>query len=292
VYREWGVVREDLSPAVLVGTAYKHSVAAGALSRTKTEKAWLTLEVKVVKAYYGLAVAERKYVTAEQGLDQANRLVAGQSLEEDGRKPHSDVVKFQLQQTSEEKTLRDAKLAGENERLDLAVLLFRDFDENFEIVDGSQVAPPLPSFSEMVQMAKAKNPDLRIAVDTARVANLGVSMARQAFLPTLKVEVDYGIESNCVGFHCVDASYRALGGVPPLGYFLTAVLNVPVWDWGCGKASCGKRRSIMIRPIWTCSLRSGIWRETFVRLTTRHRLRSRTSIPFAARPISPLRTCR
>jgi outer membrane protein TolC len=258
VYREWGVVREDLSPAVLARTAYKHSVAAEALSQAKAEKARLALEIKVVKAYYG--VAERKYVTAEQALDQANRLVVlGQNLEHDGRKLHSDVLKFQLQQTSEEKALRAAKLARENARLDLAVLLFRDFDENFEIVDDLQVALPLPSFSEVVEIARAKNPDLRIAIDTAHVANLGVSMARQAFLPTLKVEVDYGIESNCVGFRCVDASYRGLGGVPTLGYFLTAVLNVPIWTGACAKASCGKQISIIIRPIWNCSLRNGIW---------------------------------
>jgi outer membrane protein TolC len=120
----------------------------------------------------------------------------------------------------------------EGARLDLAVLLFRDFDEAFEIVDDLRLAPPVPSFSEVLVMAENMNPDLRVALGTVRVASLNVSMARQAFLPSVKVTVDYGIESNCVGLHCVDVGYPAPGAAPTLGYYMTAVLNVPVWDWG------------------------------------------------------------
>jgi outer membrane protein TolC len=102
VYREWGVVRQDLSPATLTRTEFKRATATEALSQTKAEKARLALVVTVVKAYYGLLVTQQKYATAQQALDQANRLVdLGQSLEQSGRKPHSDVVKFQLQQTEQ-----------------------------------------------------------------------------------------------------------------------------------------------------------------------------------------------
>jgi len=233
VYREWSVVRQDLSPATLTRTEYKRATATEALSQNKAEKAGLALAVTVVKTYYGLAVAQRKYATAQQALDQANRFIAlGQSLEHSGRKPHSDVVKFQLHQTKQEDSLRDANLAMENARLDLAVLLFRDFDERFEIVDDLRLAPPVPSFPEVLVMAETKDPDLRVALDTARVASWNVSMARQAFLPSVKVTLDYGIESNCVGLRCVDVGYSAPGPAPTLGYFMTAVLNVPVWDWG------------------------------------------------------------
>jgi outer membrane protein TolC len=81
-------------------------------------------------------------------------------------------------------------------------------------------------------MAETKDPDLRVAMDTALAAGLNVSMARQAFLPSVKVTVDYGIESNCVGLRCVDVGYAAPGPAPTLGYFMTAVMNIPVWDWG------------------------------------------------------------
>jgi outer membrane protein TolC len=101
VYREWSVVRQDLSPGTLTRTDYKRATAAETLSQTKAEKARLALALTVVKAYYGLVITQPKYTTAQEGLDQANRFVAlGQSLERGGRKPHSDVVKFQLQQTA------------------------------------------------------------------------------------------------------------------------------------------------------------------------------------------------
>jgi outer membrane protein TolC len=233
VYREWSVVRQDLSPATLIRTDYKRATVEESLSRTKAEKARLALAVIVTKAYYGLLAAQHKYATAQQASDQANHFVAlGQSLERSGRKPHSDVVKFQLQESAEEKSFREADLAMESARLDLAVLLFRDFDETFEVVDDLRLAPSVPSFSEVREMAATKNTDLRVALDTAREASLNVSIARQAFLPSVKVEVDYGIESNCLGLRCVDVGYRNLSGVPTVGYFMTAVLNVPVWDWG------------------------------------------------------------
>ena len=63
VYREWSVVRQDLSPATLIRTDYKRARVAEAVSQTKAKKAGLALAVTVVKAYYGLAVAQRKNAT-------------------------------------------------------------------------------------------------------------------------------------------------------------------------------------------------------------------------------------
>ena len=57
---------------------------------------------------------------------------------------HSDVVKSQLLENNQQQALQEAKLAMENARLDLAVLLFRDFNENFSIVDDLDLAPTLP----------------------------------------------------------------------------------------------------------------------------------------------------
>src|SRR6476620_9339553 len=51
VYREWSVVRQDLSPATLTRTDYKRATAAETLSQTKAEKARLALALTVVKAY-------------------------------------------------------------------------------------------------------------------------------------------------------------------------------------------------------------------------------------------------
>ena len=181
-------------------------------------------------------MAQRKYATAQQGLDQANRFVGiGESLERDGRKPHSDVAKFQLQQTAQEKSFREAKLSMESARLDLAVMLFRDWHEYFGVVNDLGLASPGSSVFRGPGEAEARNPDLRVAISSVCAASLNVSIARQAYLPSVKLEIDYGIEASCVGLRCVEAINRAVGPAPTIGHFMTAVVTLPVWDWGVRK---------------------------------------------------------
>jgi len=71
-----------------------------------------------------------------------------------------------------------------------------------------------------------------MAMETLRAANLDISIARQAYLPTLSVDLDYGIEANAFALHSTVAAAPKDGQLPNLGYFVTASLNIPVWDWG------------------------------------------------------------
>jgi outer membrane protein TolC len=233
VYREWGVFRQDLSPTVLLRTGYRRAVAAEALAQSRAEIARRGLGVTVTRAYYTLIITQRKYATAQQALEQAkNLLIVSQNLEHGGEVAHSDVIKFELQYDAQERAFREAKLAMAGARLDLAVLLFSQFDQNFDIVDDLKLAPALPSFAEIEQLAKRENPDLRVAIEALHAANQDVSIARQAFLPSLAVDVDYGIEANSVALRSFVSADRSVGRLPNLGYFLTATMTVPVWNWG------------------------------------------------------------
>ena len=96
---------------------------------------------------------------------------------------------------------------------------------------------PLPHFLRFRKCKRWPRRRIRTCawLETAREADLDVKSAKSAFLPTLTVETDYGIEANCFALNCVRASVRndpAIGATPNLGYFLTAVLEMPVWDWG------------------------------------------------------------
>ena len=233
VYREWSVFHQDLSPTVLRGTSYRRAVATEAVARAKAEIARRGLVVTVTRAYYTLIANQRKYATAQQALEQAkNLLIMSQNLERGGEVAHSDVIKFELQYDAQERTFREAKLAMASARLDLAVLLFPQFDQNFDVVDDLKLAPTLPSFAQVQEMAMRENPDLRVAIETARTASQDVSIARQAFLPTLALDVNYGIEANSVALRSRVSADPAAGRLPNLGYFLTATMTVPVWDWG------------------------------------------------------------
>ena len=233
VYRDWGVVRQDLSPGTLLRTGSRRAAAAEALAQAKAEIARRGLAATVTKAYYALVTAQRKYATAQLALEPAKRsLDISQSLERGGEVAHSDVVKFQLQYATTEQAFREARLLMETARLDLAVLLFRDFNENFSVVDDLHLAAALPSFAEVEVLAERENPNLRAANAALRAAKLDISIARQAFLPTLTVDFDYGIEANAFALHTPVAAFREAGPLPSLGYFVTASLNLPVWDWG------------------------------------------------------------
>ena len=96
-------------------------------------------------------------------------------------------------------------------RLGLAVMLFPDFNENFSVVDDLDSTPPLPPFPEIKEMAEKENPDLRVALEAARESDLDVTAAKTAFLPTLTVETDYGIEANCFALRCTRASVACPG---------------------------------------------------------------------------------
>ena len=142
VYREWAVLHQDLNAGLFFGTGIDRAGAAEALARAKAEVARRGLAPTVTKAYYGLLIAQRKYSTAQQAFDQAQRaLTISQDLERGGEVAHSDVVKSQLQLNAQQQALRESRLAMETSRLDLAVLLFRDFNQNFAVVDDLDLSP-------------------------------------------------------------------------------------------------------------------------------------------------------
>jgi outer membrane protein TolC len=239
VYRDWGVLRQDLSPATLMGTGYTRAKATEALNNARAEIARRGLTVTLTRNYYGYVVAQRKYATAQAGLDQAKRFMdITQNMERQGQAPHSDAVKAEIQYRIQKQAFDEAKFGMEDTRLTLAVMLFPDFNENFTVVDDLDSAPPLPPFPEIQSMAGKENPDMRVALETARQADLDVKAAKSAFLPTLTLETDYGIEANQFALNGRQAACplvdpcNAAGTLPNYGYFLTAALNLPLWDWG------------------------------------------------------------
>jgi len=232
LYRDWAVLHQDFIAAFLK-TGPQRAAAAETLAQARAEIAQRALAVTVTKSYYALLTGQRKYATAQQALDQAKRyLDITQSLERGGEVPRSDVVRADFQYSQQEQAFEEAKLAMDNARLDLAVLLFRDFDQNFTVVDDLTLASALPVFDDVQRMAERENPDLRAANAALRAAQLDIKIARQAYLPTLTADVAYGIEANAFALHSTVAAAPEVGPLPNLGYFATISLNVPLWDWG------------------------------------------------------------
>ena len=141
---------------------YRRAKALEAVARAKAEVAKRGLVVTVVQGYYGLIAAQRKYANVQQAASEAQQFLAlSQKLENGGEVAHADVIKAQIQYNDRQRDLREAQLAMDKSRLDLAVILFPDFNLNFTVVDDAQLAPPLISFDEFVKAAQERNPDVR-----------------------------------------------------------------------------------------------------------------------------------
>jgi outer membrane protein TolC len=232
VYRDWGVVHQDFTAAI-TRTSIERASVSEAIARAKAEVARRGLSVTVTRAYYALLVAQRKYATAQQALDQAKSYSdISKNLRRGGEVARVDEMRSEIQVVSQEQAFREAQLAIDTARLDLAVLAFKDFNLNFTVVDDLTAASPLPPLEDIRVMAERENPDLKAASGALRAAQLDVKIAREAYLPSLSADFAYGIEANAFALHSTAAANPEVGKLPNLGYFLTATLTVPVWDWG------------------------------------------------------------
>jgi outer membrane protein TolC len=208
---------------------YKRSTAALAQARAKAEIAARGLVVTVTQSYYGLVVAQRKYGTAQRADAEAQRFLdISVKLERGGEVAHADAIKARIQAQQVQRDLQEAQLAMERSRLDLAVLLFPDFNQDYTVVDDLQTPEPLPTFEEVEVAGKKNNPDLRAALAGYEVANHEVKAAWGGLLPSLSIDYFYGIDANQFAIRT--------DGVRNLGYSAVATLQIPVFSWGSDRA--------------------------------------------------------
>lgn len=223
-YIAQGDVHQALSPGMLA----QHSAvkAAEALARAKAEVAARGLVVTVVQAYDGYVVAQRKYATAQKAAAEADHFLdVSQKLQSGGEVANSDVIKAKIQAQQQQRNLQDALAAMNKSRLDLAVLLFPNFNENFTVVDDLRLPDPLPAFTEVQSTAMKNNPEINAALASLRQTNQQVKVAWAAMLPTVGLDYFYGIDAN-------QFAVRDRNGFRNLGYSAAASLQLPIWNWG------------------------------------------------------------
>ena len=208
---------------------YRRSSAALAEARAKAEIATRGLVVTVTQAYYGLIAAQRKYATAQRADTEARRfLKISQDLQNGGEVARADVVKASIQAQQRQRDLQEAQLDMQHSRLDLAVLIFREWNQNFSVVDDLQTPEPLPAFPDVEAAGKKNNPQLRSALAALAAANHQVTAAWGGLLPNLSVDYFYGIDSNKFAIRT--------DGVRNLGYSTVATLQIPIFSWGADRS--------------------------------------------------------
>jgi outer membrane protein TolC len=226
-YVSEGNAHQELSLANIA--EYRRTLAAEAVAKARSEIAARGLVVTVVQAYYGFVVAQRKYATAQRAAGEAQRFLdISQKLEHGGEVAHSDVLKAQIQFQQQHRELQNAELEMNRSRLELAVLIFPDFNENFSVVDDLQMPEALPTFAEVQAAAANKNPELRAALAALQETKQQVAVALNGFLPSLGFDYFYGIDAN----HFATRT----DGIRNLGYLAIATLQLPVWNWGANRS--------------------------------------------------------
>jgi len=232
-YISQGTAQQSLSLQAIA--EFRRARAEEALAKARLEIASRGLVSTVVAAYYGSVVAQRKYSTAQRATSEAERFLdITQKLERGGEVAHSDTIKAQLQLQQQQRTLQEAQLEMDRSRLELAVLIFPSFNENFTTVDDLENIASLPSYEEAEKSAEENNPQLRVAIAALHAANQEVAVAWNSFLPSLTLDYAYGIDANQFAVNGFDPATQAR--VRNLGYSAAATLQLPIWSWGAGRS--------------------------------------------------------
>ena len=223
-YVSQGAAHEVIGAAQVLD--YQRAAAVHALAKARAEIATRGLTVTVVQSYFGLLATQTRTINAERAFNEGQHfLELSRKLGEGGEVAHSDTIKAQIQANDLKRAWQEVKLAEQNARLALAVLLFPNFFQDFTLANDLATMPALPPMNELQTMAAKNNPELQAAFAALAVANKQVGVAKAGYLPSLSVDMFYGIDAN-------QFAKRAPDGTQNLGYQGIATLNIPVWNWG------------------------------------------------------------
>jgi outer membrane protein TolC len=229
-YISQGNVHEVLDAASVA--AYRRTAALAAASKARADIAARGLVVTVVQDYFAVSAAEQKLEAAKRTADEGQKfLQLTQDLEKGGEAAHSDVIKAELQSQDRKRQLQEAQLVLLNARLNLAILVFPDFNDNFTVVDDLHAPVALQTREEFEVQAARDNPEIRAALFTVKAADQEVYAARAGYLPTITLDYFYGIDAT---------RYAVNSTLPPpdntrysnLGSAATAGLTWELWNWG------------------------------------------------------------
>jgi outer membrane protein TolC len=233
IYNEQAQVHEEVLAFFRKGETSR-SLAAQAVARARVDVAARGLNATVVQDYFAIVAAQRKFTNAQTSLREAERFLdITDKQEKAGEAAHADVVKARLQLQQRQRDLQDAQAAIEKSKIALGVLIFPAFSSEFSVVDDLATPDLLLPADEARAKAVAASPDLKAARSGVDAAGFDVAIARYGYLPSLSVDLFYGINANRFAVN------GGLGDEPDrrnLGYSGQITLNIPVWNWGITKS--------------------------------------------------------
>lgn len=244
VYNEQLQGHEELLSFIRKGEVNR-ALAAEAVAKARVEIAARGLNLTVIQDYYAIISAQRHLLNLQHSLAESRQFVEiSQKQEKGGEAAHADVVRAQIDLAQRERDLKDAQVSIEKAKIALGVLIFPTFSADYGVFDDIEHPPLLPPVEEARAQAVATNPDLKAANSEVQQAGYEVSIAKYQYLPSLALDIFYGLDANQLAITSAEAQASGRSTLPSylvagrqnLGYSAQATLNVPVWNWGATRS--------------------------------------------------------
>jgi outer membrane protein TolC len=187
------------------------------------------------EAYFGLALALARRRSAEEALAAAAELERVTALQEHaGEVPEVDVIRARLQSAQRRDDLEQATLQEVTAAAGLRVLVGVPATQAVEVAGLTQ-QPSVADIERFPADAATSRPEILQANAALTAAHADIGVARAGRLPALTYSVDEGFDTPSLMREVIRQHE---------GYLAMATLNIPIFDWGAGRA---KQREAELR---------------------------------------------
>jgi Outer membrane protein len=215
--------------------AIARSRALLAAAHAGTEMARRALVRGVREAYFGLSLATAKHRSADETLAAAEEFERITTLQQgSGELAEVDVIRARLQTAQRRDDVEQARLQEANALAAMRVLVGVRAPQPLTVADLT----PDPAVADVEHFngeLVVHRPEVTQAEAQLSAARSDIGVARAGWLPVLTYSIDEGFDA--ASLHASDIREHR-------GYLATASLDIPIFDWGIGRA---KQRQAELR---------------------------------------------
>ncbi len=232
-YQELLGVEGSLDLGMRAAISRSHALLAAAHAGTEIARRALVRGVR--EAYFALALATARRRSAEETLAAADEFGRVTTLQHGGGElAEVDVIRARLQTAQRRDDLEQARLQEAQALAAMRVLTGVRAPEPLTVSEMTP-QPTTAGIERFTAGMTSRRPELTQAEAQLSAAKSEIGVARGGRLPTLTYAVDEGFDSPSL--HPSDIRQHR-------GYLATANLNIPIFDWGIGRA---KQRQAELR---------------------------------------------
>ena len=222
------------------------AMAAEAAARARVEVAARGLNATVIQDYYAIVARNASLRIRRRSVAEAERFLdITQKQERGGEVAHADVVKAQIDLPQRRRDLIGSA-AGHRKGEDRAGSFdFSRFQRG--LLGGRRFARTRRCFRRYRSAGAGEHPPvriLRLRQASIKEAGYEAPIARYGYLPSLGLDLFYGIDANQFAVTSHDTQDTGRSTLPNyevtsrqnLGYVAQATLNIPVWNWGATRS--------------------------------------------------------